>query len=727
MTLRLSEISGVSKFNARKDAPNRQEIEEMAASILARGVTTPLTVRMEDGAWRALDGGRRLAALGFLVAEDRLPDGEAYPVPVTFFEGDDEAAAEVSLISFVHRRDLHPVEEFERFVELQERFGLDAQAIAARTGKAVAFVKGRLRLARLSPKVRGAWRKGDLTADQARAFSATDNQEAQDAFLTSNHFHATVGARWIARTLTGNDVSTGDARVIFAGLDAYVAAGGRLDEQLFEEESLILDVPILDAVARDALVARAEALCAAEGWGWFETTYGEAKFFDFDRVERFDLTDDEQARLDEIEDLCAEAEEADDEATIASLDLEVREIQGRARLRAIPAEERATLGVFVEIGAEGEFEVSYALRQRTARTQEEEGDQSPEARANRGERTSAGPTPPPVKPSEPIGRTTRAILDEAATAALSDAFARNPRLAMLFMVSALACGYGASPLHASGTTRPGFAPENALLAEIRHEGFEKALAICARHEIEDPAALPVAFAMLVGGLVSTERAAEFDTARISLAVCSRFCDIAGDLRRHMDFEAYFKAEPRDEAIDAIRAMDGQAAASDAGKLKKPELAKRAAILAQDRAWLPVVFAEALGGESREVAAPDPDMRSTAEAMRDAIDVDEAARAGAKDALEQKISEAASACPGLAEFLRQEVHFGNEALEAGRVKASDLYDAYLSFCEAAQRKAASLREFGNIVSEIGVEKKRLKNGVHYLNIALRGVAASATAA
>jgi ParB family chromosome partitioning protein len=727
MTLRLSEISGISRFNARKDAPNQQEIEEMAASIVARGVTTPLTVRMEEGAWRALDGGRRLAALRFLVDENKLADGEDFPVPITFFEGDDEAAAEVSLISFVHRRDLHPVEEFERFVELQERFGLDAQAIAARTGKTVAFVKGRLRLSRLSPKVRGAWRKGGLTADQARAFSATDSQEAQDALLTGNQFHERISARWIARTLSGNDVSTRDRRVHFAGLEAYIAAGGRLDEQLFEEESLILDVSILDAVARDALVARAEALCAAEGWGWFETSYGEEKFFDFDHVERFDLTDEEQARLDEIEDLCAEAEEADDEATITSLDLEVREIQGRARLRAIPAEERATLGIFVEIGAEGEFEVSHALRQRTAQTQEEEGDQSSEPGTTCGERTSAVPAPPPVKPSEPIGRTTRAILDEAATAALSDAFARNPRLAMLFVVAALGCGYGASPLQASGTTRPGFAPENALLAEIRHEGFEKALAICARHEIEDPSTLPVAFALLVGGLVSTERTADFDTARTSLAACSRFCDIGSDLRRHMDFEAYFKAEPRDEAIDAIRAMDGQGAASDAGKLKKPELAKRAAILAQDRDWLPVVFAEALGGESGEVAAPGPDTRSTAEAMRDAIDVDETARAGAKDALENKISEAALSCPGLAEFLRQEVHFGNEALDAGRVKASELYDAYLSFCEQAKRKAASLREFGNIVSEIGVEKKRLKTGVHYLNIALRGVAASATAA
>jgi ParB family chromosome partitioning protein len=729
MTLRLSEISGISRFNARKDVPNRQEIEEMAASILARGVTTPLTVRMEEGAWRALDGGRRLAALSFLAAENRLPDGDHYPVPVTFFEGDDEAAAEVSLISFVHRRDLHPVEEFERFVELSERFGLDAQAIAARTGKTVAFVKGRLRLARLSPKVRGAWRKGELTADQARAFSATDSQEAQDALLTGNQFYNTIGPRQIARTLSGNDVSTRDRRVIFAGLEAYVAAAGRLDEQLFEEESLILDVPILDAVARDALVARAEALCAAEGWGWFETAYGEAKFSDFDHVERFDLTDEEQARLNEIESLCAEAEEADDEATIASLDLEVREIQDRARLRAMPAEERATLGVFVEIGPEGEFEVSRALQQRTAQTQKEDDDHSSDARtATRGDRPREGRTPPPIEPSEPIGRTTRAILDEAATAALSDAFARNPRLAMLFMVAALGCSYGASPLHASGTARSGFEPDNALLANILHERFERALAICTRYEINDPATLPVAFAKLVGGLVDTQRLPDLVTIMICLHMASHFCDIAGDLRGHMDFEAYFKAEPRHESIDAIRAMDGQGAASDAGKLKKPELAKRAAILARDRKWLPGVFVAALSGQAGEQTTPDPDTRSTAEAMCDAIEADQAARApGTTEAFEEKLSAAASAYSGLAEFLRVDVHFGNEALDAGRVKASELYDAYLAFCERADRKAASLREFGDVISKIGVEKKRLKTGVHYLNIALRGVAASLTAA
>jgi ParB family chromosome partitioning protein len=622
---------------------------------------------------------------------------------------------------------LHPVEEFERFVELQERFGLGAREIAARTGKSVQFVQGRLRLARLSPKVRAAWREGKLTAEQARAFSATESQEAQDAFLEESSIDLNDSARWIVRELSGNDVSTSDKRAIFVGLDAYVAAGGRLDEQLFEDESFILDAPVLDQLAREKLEREAERIARDEGWGWFETSYGEAKLWrDFNHVERFDLTSEEQARLDEIENLAAEAEEADDASLIAALDREVIDIQNRGRLRAMPKEERAALGIYVAVGGEGELEITYALKQLRQEPEQSEDAEAGDPEPGRGSKKAKDQTQPPLQASEPIGKSTRALLDEAATLALSDACARNPRLAMLYAVASLGCGYAASMLHLSGATRPGFEPENPLLAEIRHERFEKALAICARHELADPTTLPVAFATLIGGHVSTQRASDFETVRITLGVASRFCDIAGDLRLHMDFEAYFKAEPRDAAIEAIRAMDGAGAASDAGKLKKPELAKRAAILAQDRGWLPEAFAAALVGESGEQLRREPDTRSTAEAMRDAIEEDEANKSAdpATDAFDEKIAMAAADYPALAEFLRTKVFFGNSALDAGRVKASELYEAYSAFSQRAQRKAASLSEFGGVIASIGIEKKRLKTGVHYLNIALRSALAAA---
>jgi ParB family chromosome partitioning protein len=173
-------------------------------------------------------------------------------------------------------------------------------------------------------------------------------------------------------------------------------------------------------------------------------------------------------------------------------------------------------------------------------------------------------------------------------------------------------------------------------------------------------------------------------------------------------------------------MDGAGAASDAGKLKKPQLIERAAILAQDRGWLPEAFAVALVGESGEQVRREPDTRSTAEAMRDAIEEDQASKSAgpAVDAFDEKIEATAAAYPVLAEFLRKEVFFGNSALDAGRVKASDLYDAYVGFSQRAQRKAASLSEFGGVIAGIGIEKKRLKTGVHYLNIALRSALAVA---
>jgi ParB family transcriptional regulator, chromosome partitioning protein len=369
-----------------------------------------------------------------------------------------------------------------------------------------------------------------------------------------------------------------------------------------------------------------------------------------------------------------------DRIPLSRLDREVAEVQNRARLRAMPLEERAGLGIYVALADEGELEITRALRQLRAEPKQTEEDEDADREPMKGAKSRKAVRPSAAPDPELIGKTTRAILDEAATMALSEACARNPRLAILFAVAALGCGYGASVLHVSGSDRPGFAPENALLFEIRHEGFEKALAICARHELADPATLPVAFAALIGGHVSTQRAAGFETARISLGVASRFCDIAGDLRRQMDFEAYFKAETRDGAIEAVRAMDGAGAASDAGKLKKPELVKRAAILAQDRGWLPVDLAVALSGESGEQVRHEPDTRSTAEAMRDAIAEDEANKSAGlnTDAFNEKIEAAAVAYPALAEFLRKEVFFGNPALDAGRVKASELYEAYLGF-------------------------------------------------
>jgi len=719
--IELSKIAGLSKFNARQEPDSGPQFDELCDSIREKGVTQPLTLRVEEGENRVLDGGRRLQALLRLREEG---DFAEFNVPAAFFEGSDEEAAELSLISFVQRRDLHPVDEFERFVELRDRFVLDEAAIAKRTGKSLRFVKQRLRLARLAPAVRQAWRDGRLTAEQAQAFSATDNVEAQEALLADpNKRH--WSAKSISRHLCGDGViASDDRRARFVGLDAYAAAGGRLDEQLFEEDAYLFDEAILDRLARERLEAEADRLCRDEGWGWYETDYtSDDPSSDFEFFDDPDYLPEERARLDEIEDLSG-----DDDA-LARLEAEAKEIEARAVLRAVSRGDRATLGVFLGVSDEGLLEIHRAIRPWPVR---ETSGPSPRNAAEREVRpaghssaTSAAPDGPALK-IETFGKSTRAVLDEAASGALAEVTARNPRLALVFAVAALGCRYGADSICLNDEGWRAKADiESALLRAIDGEPFEKALAICARVELEDGAQVPIAFAELVGRNIHTVQAESLDSARVLIAVASRFCDVEGALRRRLVYEDYFKSEARGASIEAIRAIDGEGAAGEAAKLKKPELAKRAGLLARDRGWLPEALASALELRAR-------DERSTAEAMRDAIEADLASdRSGpacaqneaadvrlSTDAPNGERNERLDRLTAVKSFLAVDCFRGNDALNAGKIKASELYAAFVAYCEAREFDPLSLQEFGVAITELGVEKKRHKTGVHYLNLALR---------
>jgi hypothetical protein len=129
-------IAGLSPFNARRNAPpSPEEIEEMASSIMEHGVIHPLLLRIEEQKYRVLDGGRR-----YFAAESGRIEWE-HPVRCLFFEGADEQALEVSMISFLHRKDLHPVDEFERFAELRDAFPADHDTLASSVEELASFLK----------------------------------------------------------------------------------------------------------------------------------------------------------------------------------------------------------------------------------------------------------------------------------------------------------------------------------------------------------------------------------------------------------------------------------------------------------------------------------------------------------------------------------------------------------------------------------------------------------
>ena len=262
-----------SPANARRTGTGLG-IEALAASIGAHGLLQSLVVRpaldgngKATGKYEVVAGARRLAALKLLAKRRRITKGTAIPCRVLDGEGVD--GAEASLAENVVRQDMHPADQFEAFARLhQDGAGLGIEDIAARFGVSAHTVRQRLRLAVVSPALVQAYRDGALTLDHMAAFAVTEDQAAQDRVhgqLQDWQRHPDA----IRRLLTGGLVPATDRRVAFAGLDAYQAAGGRVQRDLFSEDGggWIADAALLERLVAERMEREAGQV-RAEGWRW---------------------------------------------------------------------------------------------------------------------------------------------------------------------------------------------------------------------------------------------------------------------------------------------------------------------------------------------------------------------------------------------------------------------------------------------------------------------------
>ena len=112
-----------------------------------------------------------------------------------------------------------------------------------------------------------AYRDGALTLDHLTVFAVTEDQAAQERMhgqLQDWQGHPDA----IRRLLTGGLMSATDRRVTFA-VDAYQAAGGTVQRDLFSEDGggWIADAPLLERLMAERMEREAEAV-RAEGWRW---------------------------------------------------------------------------------------------------------------------------------------------------------------------------------------------------------------------------------------------------------------------------------------------------------------------------------------------------------------------------------------------------------------------------------------------------------------------------
>ena len=89
-------------------------------------------------------------------------------IPCVIFDGDELAAAQVSLVENIQRSDLNAIEEAMGYRALIERFGMTQDSVAQKIGKSRPAITNALRLLELPEEVLPMVAAGELSAGHAR-------------------------------------------------------------------------------------------------------------------------------------------------------------------------------------------------------------------------------------------------------------------------------------------------------------------------------------------------------------------------------------------------------------------------------------------------------------------------------------------------------------------------------------------------------------------------------
>jgi ParB family transcriptional regulator, chromosome partitioning protein len=344
------------ELNARTDPP-AADIAALAESIRAIGLLQNLSGYADPTRMNTLigivAGGRRLRAL-------RLIAGEADPMVPVRITADAATARLWASAENTAREPLHPADEIAAYGKMAVA-GADPNAIARAFAVTEAHVRRRLKLATLPAPALAALRANRISLDQAAALtvarSETDATRALDEVLNAGYAMQPSRIRELLQQAT---VRADDRRAVFVGIDAYQAAGGEMQADLFTDQTRLLDAALLDRLFAEKLDAAAEATRAL-GWKWVETLADNYLPYDtaakLDRIHRvpLDLPQADEDELDELERL-GETEEFTEAQAARFDDLATRAAGDFAE------DDVATSGVFVYVGREGELVISDPYR-----------------------------------------------------------------------------------------------------------------------------------------------------------------------------------------------------------------------------------------------------------------------------------------------------------------------------------------------------------------------------
>ena len=144
-------------------------LDELAASIKARGVIQPIVVRPSGGQrFQIVAGERRWRA---------AQRAQMHEIPVIIRDFNDEETLEVALLENIQRQDLNAIEEGEAYKKLLDHYGHTQEALAALVHKSRSHVANLIRLLDLPSHVKQLVADGQLTMGHARAILSAPDPE----------------------------------------------------------------------------------------------------------------------------------------------------------------------------------------------------------------------------------------------------------------------------------------------------------------------------------------------------------------------------------------------------------------------------------------------------------------------------------------------------------------------------------------------------------------------
>jgi ParB family chromosome partitioning protein len=160
---------------------------ELAESIKTQGILSPLVVRPVGQHFEIVAGARRYRAAQLAGLES---------APVRIVELTDAQALETSIVENLQRRDVHPLDEAIGFAALMrlEEPKYSIEQIAAKVGKAPAFILARLKLVELVPAVVEAFSQDEIGLGHALLLAKLQPAQQEEALAACYQEQYTNGS-----------------------------------------------------------------------------------------------------------------------------------------------------------------------------------------------------------------------------------------------------------------------------------------------------------------------------------------------------------------------------------------------------------------------------------------------------------------------------------------------------------------------------------------------------